>query len=322
MHGYDTFCVFHNHHCQVPIERKIMVQHQYHSGQYIAAASPKYQRTSREATPTNRYVEGREDVESRDGTTTLMEGDHSTIRTRDDMSLPYRHTPGNLPGWSPALAAQKPPVVIEAAASPQKTTQHKVGEPMDFMQSDNSFQVVASLLVDQFEEALKNRADHIIVTQSMKDQIERVVPEDARENFVAALRFRLAEAPEFSRLPMHTVTRNCHKLGMTRLDEQNILFAPVGTNIKLDVSFLRILFVIMTRTNAMLNILSFTTLTHRFLQRQHVVLPLSAAVAHLAALTTATTRAWLLVPPLPWKKTIQKVWPDSSSWPNFKKHLP
>jgi len=34
---------------------------------------------------------------------------------------------------------------------------------------------------------------------------------------------------------MHTVTRNCHKLGMTRLDEQNILFAPVGTIIQLDI---------------------------------------------------------------------------------------
>ena len=218
-----------------------MVQQQYQSGQYIASASPKYRQETRGYTPpSSYYVEGREDVESRDGTTTLMDGDHSTIRTRDDMSLPFPHTPGTFPAWSPALAGQKPPVVIEAASPTKKSYRHS--EPLDFMQSDNSFQVVASLLVDQFEEALKNRADHIIVTQGMKDQIERVVPEDAKENFVAALRFRLAEAPEFSRLPMHTVTRNCHKLGMTRLDEQNILFAPVGTNIKLEVSCFLLLF--------------------------------------------------------------------------------
>lgn len=229
-----------------------MVQPQYQSGQYVATASPKYQQRSKETTPTGRYIEGREDIESRDGTTTLMEGDHSTIRTRDDLSLPFRNTPGTLPAWSPALAAQKPPIVIEAtAASPHKTPRQNT-EPMDFMQSDNSFQVVASLLVDQFEEALKNRADHIIVTQGMKDQIERVVPEDAKENFVAALRFRLAEAPEFSRLPMHTVTRNCHKLGMTRLDEQNILFAPVGTTIKLDVSTIASRQAFMTRKNPVL----------------------------------------------------------------------
>ncbi|CAJ1920091.1 unnamed protein product [Cylindrotheca closterium] len=216
----------------------MVTKQQYQSGQYVAAASPKYQQTTREPQPTNNvYVEGREDIESRDGTTALMASDHSTIRTRDDISLPIRHTPGNLPGWAPALAAQKPPVVIEATAargSSQKTPRRNA-EPMDFMQSDNSFQIVASLIVDKFEEALKNRADHIIVTQDMKDEIERVMPEDAKENFVAALRFRLAEAPEFSRLPMHTVTRNCHKLGMTRLDEQNILFAPIGTTIKLDI---------------------------------------------------------------------------------------
>eukprot|EP00980_Cylindrotheca_fusiformis_P014723 scaffold4009_cov124-Cylindrotheca_fusiformis.AAC.3 len=211
-------------------------QHYIHNN-----ASPKQPVRTQPAAVNNnnehrQYLEDRGDAESRAGTTTLMECDHSTIRTRDDITLPTRQTPGNLPAWAPALAEQKPPTTIKATSPTKQAGRNsKNYETMDFMKNDNSFHVVASLLVDKFEEALKSEARYIKVTEEDKIQIERMIPETARENFVAALRFRLDEAPEFSRLPIHTVTRNCFKLGMTRLDEQNILFAPPGTIIQLDI---------------------------------------------------------------------------------------
>jgi hypothetical protein len=214
----------------------MVAREQYGGKHYITNASPKHHVRTTEMEEETRYTEDRGDAESRAGTTTLMEGDHSTIRTRDDITLPTRQGPGMFPSWAPALAEQKPPKTIKAT-SPTKASKKKY-ETMDFMKNDNSFHVVASLLVDKFEEALKSEAKFIKVTEEDKIQIERMIPESARENFVAALRFRLDEAPEFSRLPIHTVTRNCHKLGMTRLDEQNILFAPPGTIIQLNVSAL------------------------------------------------------------------------------------
>lgn len=209
------------------------IQGNYQGQAHINSASPKVS-TGYGKGNANRagvYTEGREEMSS--GTTALMENDHSTIRTRDDLTLPTRQGPGGFPSWAPALMSQNPPATIQAKSSPSK--QRKT-QTLDFMQNDNSFHVVASLLVDKFEDALKTHARFIKVTEEDKQQIERMIPESARENFVAALRYRYEDAPEFSRLPIHTVTRNCYKLGLTRLDEQNILFAPAGTIIQLDVS--------------------------------------------------------------------------------------
>ena len=182
--------------------------------------------------------ESRFDEETRDGTTVLMQGDQSTIRTQEDMSLATREPAGGFPAWSPALAAQKPPETITATSprAQKEETQHSKGDQMEFMNNDNSFHVIASLLVDKFEETLKKEASFIKISEEDKEQINSILPESARENFVAALRYRLNDAPEFSRLPLHTVTRNCSKLGLDRLDTQNILFAAPGTVIKLEVS--------------------------------------------------------------------------------------
>jgi hypothetical protein len=210
----------------------MVIRNQYQGQGHITSVSPKYIAGNENATQETSSIY----TEERDGTTVLMDNDHSTIRTQDDMTLPTRQGPGQFPSWAPALANQKPPKTIEAK-SPSKSQTPKQ-ETMDFMKNDNSFHVVASLLVDKFEEALKTEARFIKVTAEDKLQIDRMVPESARENFVAALRYRFEDSPEFSRLPIHTVTRNCHKLGLTRLDEQNILFAPAGTVILLEVSII------------------------------------------------------------------------------------
>jgi hypothetical protein len=153
----------------------MVAREEYGGKHYITNASPKHHVRTTEMEEETRYTEDRGDAESRAGTTTLMEGDHSTIRTRDDITLPTRQGPGMFPSWAPALAEQKPPKTIKAT-SPTKASKKKY-ETMDFMKNDNSFHVVASLLVDKFEEALKSEAKFIKVTEEDKIQIERMIPE-------------------------------------------------------------------------------------------------------------------------------------------------
>ena len=162
--------------------------------------------------------------------------DDGTIKTQADLTLPEREPAGDFPAWSPALADQNPPTTITAKSAAKKEVNSTRDQATDFMNNDNSFHVVASLLVDKFEETLKTEERFVKLTKEDKEQMNQMLPEGARELFVAALRFRMKDAPEFSRLPLHTVTRNCHKLGLDRLDTQNMLFAPAGTIIRLEVS--------------------------------------------------------------------------------------
>jgi hypothetical protein len=117
-------------------------------------------------------------------------------------------------------------------------TDHTVTTPrsqvLDLKRNDNSFHVIAKLIIDRFEDQLNLHADSITITAGDRFHLDRVVP--AKRGFVEAVQCRLEDCPENSTKSIHLVTRQCRALGLHLDGDQNLLFAPVGTVVKIDVS--------------------------------------------------------------------------------------
>lgn len=102
-------------------------------------------------------------------------------------------------------------------------------QALDLKHNDNSFHIIAKLLVDRFEEHLSNEnVKTIRLSAGDLYHLNRVVP--GRQSFIEAVRYRLKECPDDSSKPIHLVTRQCHALGLDRDGEANLLYAPIGTN--------------------------------------------------------------------------------------------
>jgi hypothetical protein len=119
-------------------------------------------------------------------------------------------------------------------------THHTVTTPrsqvLDLKRNDNSFHVIAKLIIDRFEDQLNLNAATITVTAGDRFHLDRVVP--AKRGFVEAVQYRLMDCPENSTKSIHLVTRQCRALGLHLDGDQNLLYAPVGTIVKIDVSAL------------------------------------------------------------------------------------
>jgi len=103
---------------------------------------------------------------------------------------------------------------------------------LDLKSNDNSFQIVANLIVDRFEEQLSNDAiKGIHVTAGDMYHLERIVPDKKR--FIDAIKYRFTNCPDNSSKPIHVVTRQCHALGLDRKEAKNLLFAPIGSYFEL-----------------------------------------------------------------------------------------
>ncbi|KAG7352040.1 PLAC8 family domain containing protein [Nitzschia inconspicua] len=105
---------------------------------------------------------------------------------------------------------------------------------LDLKRNDNSFHVIAKLIIDRFEDQLSTHASTITVTAGDRFHLDRVVP--AKRGFVEAVQYRLANCPEDSTKPIHLVTRQCRALGLHLDGDQNLLYAPVGTIVNIDWS--------------------------------------------------------------------------------------
>jgi hypothetical protein len=117
-------------------------------------------------------------------------------------------------------------------------THHTASTPrsqaLDLKRNDNSFHVIAKLIIDRFENQLSLQSDSFTITAGDRFHLDRVVP--AKRGFVEAVQYRLMCMPENSAKSIHLVTRQCRALGLHLEDDRNLLFAPVGTIIKIDVS--------------------------------------------------------------------------------------
>lgn len=93
---------------------------------------------------------------------------------------------------------------------------------LDLRNNDNSFHVLASLLVEFF----LSRVEKKILTLQPEDRLtlERFLPESARDPFVDAVRYRLALTPIAPRNPLHFLTIQCQELGLDLEGEKNPIF--------------------------------------------------------------------------------------------------
>jgi hypothetical protein len=107
-------------------------------------------------------------------------------------------------------------------------------QALDLKHNDNSFQVIASLIVDKFDAHLRLKALSITMTLDDRQYLDRVVQDKKR--FVDALRYRLETCPEHSMKTIHAVTRKCRSLGLDREGSQNILNAAIGSTVRLSAS--------------------------------------------------------------------------------------
>ena len=141
---------------------------------------------------------------------------------------PVKTVPASLPDWT----ARKPPPINTAhqgGPSANPVTTPGGSRNLDLKHNDNSFHVIASLVVDRFENQLKSGAPSIQVTRTDREQLDRMVPEGMRSNLVDAVGFRLQSSPEDSMQSIHILLRKCRSLGLDREGSQNVLLAPVNT---------------------------------------------------------------------------------------------
>ena len=117
----------------------------------------------------------------------------------------------------------------------QKQQQQKPA--LDLKRNDNSFYVIASLVVDRFSDKL--RTDRFVLSASDKDHLDRVVPR--KYDFIDALQFRLSNSlREDSLQPIHVITKQCRALGLHRTEGGghnggNPLLAAIGSTIVISV---------------------------------------------------------------------------------------
>lgn len=103
---------------------------------------------------------------------------------------------------------------------------------LNLRRNDTQFHVIAGLIVAKFEHFLTSGAQSFAVSVGDKQQLDRMV---SRDNFVEAVRYRLQSCPERSMKPIHTLTRQCKALGLHRSGNQNLLYAPAGAIIQIEV---------------------------------------------------------------------------------------
>lgn len=115
---------------------------------------------------------------------------------------------------------QKPP-----APGPPKPS-------LNLRSNDTQFHIIADLIVSKYDHLLQSGAQSFSVSIEDKQQLDRMV---SRDSFVDAVRFRLESCPEQSQLPIHVITRKCRALGLHRMGNENLLYAPAGTMILIEV---------------------------------------------------------------------------------------
>ena len=142
-----------------------------------------------------------------------------------------------LPPWASSNARPAPiHVAGNAGASSSSSSTPASTRALDLKQNDNSFHVIANLVVDRFEEYLDAGVATLNLTEEDRRQLDRIVPESMRNNFVEAVRYRLAASSEGSQQSLHLVLRKCRALGLDREGNQNLMFAAPNTTITIYVS--------------------------------------------------------------------------------------
>jgi hypothetical protein len=144
------------------------------------------------------------------------------------------HSHGSGAGNSGKSASLAIPVALPPVTKAPLTPQSSIAsvgsktKDLDLKHNDNSFHVVANLIVDRFMAKLEPGATTLVVTEEDQRHLEQMVPPSIRSNLVEAVRFRLANLPPDSEAPIHVLTRQCQELGLHREGDNNLLLASLA----------------------------------------------------------------------------------------------
>ena len=100
--------------------------------------------------------------------------------------------------------------------------------PLDLYHNDNSFHVLATLLVDFLQTKLTPDGHTIILQPEDKVRMERVLPDILRLDFIDAVVHRLKRTPKDARTPLHFLTLQCHEFGIDREGFKNPILAAAN----------------------------------------------------------------------------------------------
>lgn len=148
---------------------------------------------------------------------------------RDDASFSYKDISDNSLARLKQLDPSHPMIAGRSQASSQQS------QALDLKKNDNAFHIVASLIVDRFEEQLADgNTKSIRVKAGDMYHMERVVPD--KKVFIEAVQYRVINCPQNSIKPIHEVTRRCQALGLHKKGKNNLLYAPIGSIFEISVS--------------------------------------------------------------------------------------
>lgn len=141
---------------------------------------------------------------------------------RDDTGYSYKDISDNSLARLKKLDPAHPMIAGRSQASSSRT------QALDLKHNDNAFHIVASLLVERFEEQLFDKnTNSIRVKAADMYHMERVVPDKA--TFIEAVQYRVINCPQGSTKSIHELTRRCQALGLHRKGKDNLLHAPIGS---------------------------------------------------------------------------------------------
>jgi Cys-rich protein (TIGR01571 family) len=106
---------------------------------------------------------------------------------------------------------RKDPVPLEPSTS------------LDFKHNDNSFQVLANVLVDFFDARV--RRGQLTLEANDAELIERLLPASARRHFIEAVQYRLERTPASPQSQLDFLTIQCQELGLDRDGPENPIIA-------------------------------------------------------------------------------------------------
>jgi hypothetical protein len=138
-------------------------------------------------------------------------------------------TPANI-----MFQREDPPSDQKSTSAASTTGSAIAGKNLDLANNDNSFFVVANLLVDYFQSrVVKNSGIEgddspdakLLLKPADKESLERLLPQKARSNFIQAVQERLGNTPAVPTSPLQFLTLQCQELNLDQDDEVNPLLA-------------------------------------------------------------------------------------------------
>lgn len=145
-------------------------------------------------------------------------------------------TPANI-----VIQTKTDPPSDSKSTAKSAATGSSAGKNLDLANNDNSFFVIANLLVDYFQSrVVKNNGIELeaggdddddspeaklLLKPADKESLERLLPQKARANFIQAVQERLGNTPSVPTSPLQFLTLQCQELNLDQDDEVNPLLA-------------------------------------------------------------------------------------------------